>query len=128
MFNFTCQYDPAQHYIIEPEIIRWCRRQVDDKETKTHLFAYFHLRHRTFVIGWWVGSEHGRFVDMINLGYSLSNFDRSMAQEFVRRLKQPTTSADIHRFMNDSSSDELHRRQDDGLAEAEVLDRDFGLN
>jgi hypothetical protein len=123
MFNLVCNYDSAQHFIIEPEIIRWCRRQVDDKEIQKHLFAYYHLKEDTYVIGWWINSEYGPFVDLLNLGHNLNNFDRARAQEFTRRLRQPTTASDIKNFSEQAETNDLHNLQEQSSAEAERIDR-----
>jgi len=126
MFNFTCQFNPVEHWLIEPEILRWCRRQVDEKDHKVRLFAYFHRVHQTYVIAWWVDRPCGKFVDMLNLGFTLGNFTREKAQEFVRHLRQPTTASDIDKQVRRVESDQLHKRQNDASAESEELAQKYG--
>ena len=113
MIGVPCTYSPDQHYIFEPELLAWCRRQTPDESLKKELFVYKQLQVGTFVIARWVSREMGLFVDLLNLGHALSTFTVEMAQELRRRILAPVTSNDTAKQMSASSSSRLHKLQEE---------------
>ncbi|MHC4464259.1 MAG: hypothetical protein ACYS30_22945 [Planctomycetota bacterium] len=80
MLGVACHYSAEQHTLLKPELLKWCIDNTGDKQ----------------------------FVDILNLGYSLGNFTRDMAQEFVRRIKRPVTAEATSRRLRETASDQRH--------------------
>ncbi len=118
MLGLACEYDGSQHRLITPELLHWCKRQASDGELRDSLFVYHHLQVGTFVIARWINHPWGLFVDVLNLGHSLANFDKTAAREFRNRVLCPVSAEATARGMRDASSDFRHSR-DDSNAEAE---------
>ena len=104
MLGAVCQYDRKQHLLLEPSLLEWCKAQSSNKNVSNELFVYRQMQVGTFVIGRWVNKSKGLFVDLVNLGYSLGNFTRGVAQEFRRRLLAPITAEQTKKQMTDFSS------------------------
>ena len=121
MFSLSCQYDPAQHYLMEPELLSWCKRQTSDRRLQEQLFVYRQLEVGTFVIAMWVNGQKGQFIDLVNLGFSLRNFTREMAGELRRKLLAPASPREVIRALRDSYSTRLHAAQDQADMETEHL-------
>lgn len=117
-------YNPKQHHIISGgELIAWCKREAPAKDTK-RLFLYRHRVHGTFVIAMWASDRAlGVFTDFLNLGYSLNNFDRKKAQEYLRRLYAPTSAPEMARTINQTSRNYDTIRQDEDAEERERIEK-----
>ena len=102
---FPCIYDSAQHEILNPSLLDFCRAQMDTETEKNRLFVYRHKTHGTFVIARWASEPKGVFTDFLNLGFSLGNFDREMAAEFRRRLYHGVSPKEISQALNAAESD-----------------------
>lgn len=101
---FPCIYDPAQHEILKPSLLDFCRAQMDNPKERDRLFVYRHRVHCTFVIARWADKPMGVFTDFLNLGFSLGNFDRALADEFRRRLYKDTSPKEISTALNRAES------------------------
>lgn len=119
-----CLFDEKQHHIISGgELIAWCKREAPAKD-KNRLFLYRHQIHETFVIAMWASDRAlGVFTDFLNLGYSLANFDRKKAQEFLRRLYAPTSAHEMAKAINQTSRDYSAIRQDEDAEEHERVEK-----
>ena len=80
MLGVPCRYDEAQHQLLTPPLLDWCRLQTSDPDIRDNLFVYLQRLYGTFVIARWVDKPLGLFVDVLNLGYSLSIFNREAAE------------------------------------------------
>ena len=109
---FPCMYDPAQHEVIEPEVLRWCRRMAP-AEDKDRLFCYRHKLYDTFVIAHWVKGKYGLFLDFFNMGTSLGNFKKAHANEFLRRKYAPTSAVEMSRTLSQNERDMNSQKRDD---------------
>ena len=112
MLGLACQYDERQHKVIHPPLENWVKGQVSDPVLRDRLFIYYHNLEGTFVIGLWEGNSKGYFIDAMNLGDSLQNFDRLMAQSLVTNLSRPLSNKQIARGFRRSERDELHAKQE----------------
>ena len=95
----TTQYTPEQHKLINGDKLDWCKRQVSDPVLREKVFMYYHLKEKTFVIGCWIANAYGLFVDVLNMGFSLSNFNASLADMFKQRFLKPQASAEMEKEM-----------------------------
>ena len=111
MIGVPCTYDPEQHYIFEPELLEWCRRQTSDEELKKELFVYKQMQVGTFVIARWIDRSLGFFVDLLNLGHVLSSFNHKTARELRRRVLAPVTSSATTSFLKTAESNHLSKLQ-----------------
>jgi hypothetical protein len=109
-----CLYDKKQHEIIPGgDIIAWCRREAPASE-KARLFLYRHRLLGTFVIARWaLDRAMGIFTDFLNIGNSLSDFDRRKAGEFLRRMYKPLTAKSISRVIGQANRDFDSAQQDE---------------
>jgi hypothetical protein len=92
MFGMACPFRSQQHQIIHPPLESWLKRE-SPREVRDSLFVYYHLRERTYVIAMW--TRPGMFMDMVNLGFTLGNFDRQRAQLFLEQLNKPRGVDDL---------------------------------
>ena len=110
MIGMACRYDKRQHRIIHPRIERWIQRQVRDSKFRASLFMYYHRSHGTFIVARWV--VPGRlFEDIINLEYSLSNFDKEMARQFRIQVRSPVGRRQLSRALIQKERDRISRLQ-----------------
>jgi hypothetical protein len=98
MLGTSCPYRSDQHRIIHPELERWVKRQVSDPKLRDSLFVYHHLQVGTFVIAQWTVPDRW-FVDVLNLGSSLANFDRGRAEMFKITFLQPVGKRQLGRAL-----------------------------
>ena len=121
---FPCVYDPAQHEIINPPVLDFCRAQMDSQTEKNRLFIYHHRVHDTFVVARWASDRKmGVFTDFLNLGYSLGNFDRALADEFRKRLYRGLAPAEIGKALNRAASDFRSENEEKNDTMKSVLSR-----
>jgi len=126
MLGQSCGFDQKQHELLTNDILDWCHRQASDPETKTHLFMYRHRDEGTFVIGWWMDGDKGDFVDLLNIGYSLANFDDSMAEGFRKNLLCPLDPETTRRRIAQMHKDKISRLNDTNAERLEQLKRKHG--
>ena len=112
MFGMACNFNPNQHKLMDFEALQWCKRQTTDPDIRAKLFAYHHLKEGTYVIGLWVTAPRRLFVDVMNLGGSPQNFNRTCAESFKQNLFAPTSAGQIKRDMQDEYSRHLHELND----------------
>lgn len=74
-----------------------------------------------FCIVEFLSPKRNVFVDTMNLGTSLANFDRAKRMELEKRLFRPVDCNETSHFLAESESDYLHMRQDENDAEGERL-------
>ena len=113
MLGLATTYCEEEHTIILGEIDIFLKRLVrghDSREGK--LFVVRYEEHETFVIAEWLGRPKDVFVDVLNLGKSLSNFDQDRAKELCARLFAPITMKQVDTHNQAAESDYLHDRQD----------------
>lgn len=117
MLGQTCRFDKAQHGLVHCELEDWIKRQVPAGE-RDLLFIYRHHLHGTFVIGYWVvlGSL---FMDVMNLGHSLANFSRAMAQKFKRQFGDSMSREDMIKELKQHERDRLSGLQQENDEEVE---------
>lgn len=112
MFGLACTFNPSQHKLMDLEQLRWCKRQTTDPELKDKLFAYYHLREHTYIIGLWVTEPRRLFVDLINMGGSPQNFSKSHATSFQQNMFSPLSAGQMKRELRKEYSDHLHHIND----------------
>lgn len=126
LLGMPCLYDSKQHSILGggSEILDWCRRQVPD-DMKDKLFLYRHRRYGTFVVARWAAQPKWVFSDILNLGTSLSNFDREKAQEFMKRIYAPVTAKDIIKAAEQTERVQASLQEEMQMEEMEEARRQF---
>lgn len=125
MLGMSIQYNERDHSIIDGDISDFVSRLSDSEiGTQRKLFVVRYNKLRVYVIAEWLhGKKNGCFVDIMNLGNSLSNFTKQKADELRRRLYAPDTAASTASFIRQSNSDHLHQLQDEDSEEGERLER-----
>ena len=104
-----CVYDEKQHEVLSSEVARWSSRNAP-ADWKDRLFTYRHSITENFVVAVWADKPFGIFTDVLNLGKSLSNFNRETADELLRRMWQPLSPSTISQQINRTQSD-FHSKQ-----------------
>lgn len=119
-----CMFDSAQHEILSGgEVLAWCKRETPAKE-RSRLFLYRHRLHNTFVIARWASDRAmGIFTDFLNLGHSLSNFNKEKADEFRKRMLAPLSPKKMARTISQSSSDFSSMKQDEDAENREIVEK-----
>lgn len=110
MIGQVCKYRRDQHRVIQPRMLNWIKRQVPRGNLRDSLFLYRHLEQGTFVIAMW--SQVGKsFQDIINLGLSLDNFTREVAEQFRIRIRDTLTRHELCQFLRQKQRDDLTNLQ-----------------
>jgi len=86
MIGMACPYQPRVHKIIHPDLENYIKREVSDENLRDSLFIYFQTEYENFVIAHWTNQSHTAFMDVMNLGPSLSNFTREKADALREML------------------------------------------
>lgn len=118
-------YSPEKYELIEPEIIYWCRRQTPDEDLRSRLFCYYARKHGTFVVGLWTDCPKGKFVDVLNMGFSLGNFDRSMAESLRKNLLAPLRTDETIQILMSAQRDYERHTTDEAQEQSETLRRNM---
>ena len=118
MIGMPCTFDAGQHAVIHPELEDWIHREIPDRNFLDRVFVYRHLLYGTFVIAQWLNRDAGLFIDVMNLGYSLGNFDKEKARTLRSNIMQPITGRQARDCMRKAQDDHVERRQ-----EADQLER-----
>jgi len=106
MFNLVSFYDSQKHTLIDGEISPFVKR-MDDK-----LFVVRYNELGVFCICRWLAEPYDIFVDVINLGKSLGNFNRKKADELRRQTFKPITASEVNKTSSEAESDYYHFRQE----------------
>jgi len=120
MLGMVSNYNTNEHTIIGGELARWLDRLVEnDRERRGKVFLVRYNKIGSFVIAEWLGRPKDVFVDVLNIGKSLSNFGREKAEELRHRLFSPVTAEETMQFISGKDSDYLHGLQDEDAEETE---------
>lgn len=124
MLGLVSVYTSAEHTIIRGEMSEWLDRLVESNPRREGcLFLLRYNKLGVFCICEWVGGGRDTFVDVINLGKSLGNFEYKKAQELRRRLFAPVTAEETSREIIRNDSDFYHNLQDEDSEETERQER-----
>ena len=110
MMGMTSVFDSDQHSIIGGEIGAYISRLAKATDRDFAVLRYNELG--VFCIIEFLSPLHDVFVDSMNLGKSLANFDRKKADELQHRVYAPITSDDIVEGSAEADSEYHHLRQD----------------
>ena len=120
MLGLVSNYNREKHTIIEGELSRWLNRLVEgDPQREGRLCVIRYNKLGVLVIAEWLGRPKDVFVDVMNLGKSLGEFDYKKAQELKGRLFKPVTAEVTRRAIIDNDSDYYHNLQDEDMEETE---------
>jgi hypothetical protein len=124
MLGMVSNYTSKKHTIIGGDLALWLNRLVEnDRERKGKLFLVRYNEIGSFVIAEWLGRPRDVFVDVMNLGKSLSDFDRAKADELRKRLFEPVTADQTRVWASQVDSDYHHNLQDEDAEETERWER-----
>lgn len=124
MLSMVSCFNSEEHTIIQGELSEWLKRLVKgipQREGCLFLLRYNQLE--VFCICEWVGGGRDTFVDVMNLGKSLGNFDFKQAQELRQRLFAPVTAEETSRAIIRADSDFYHNLHDEDMEETERNER-----
>jgi hypothetical protein len=93
------------------------------KRSRRDLFVMRYEKLGVFCICEFLSPKHDVFVDTMNLGKSLANFDRAKRIELEHRLFRPIDCAETSQFIAETESDYHHERQDWNAEETERLEK-----
>lgn len=120
MLGLVSFYNTKEHTIIGGDIADFCKRLVEHTPQRAgRLFVVRYNKLGTFVIAEWLAKPKDIFVDVMNLGKSLANFDRKKAHELRQRIFKPLTAEGTVRQMAAADSNYHHFRQDENSEEWE---------
>lgn len=119
MLNMVSNYSSEKHTRIEGEIGVYIARLAKESGRDLAVICYEDLG--VFCIIEYLSPIKDIFIDMMNLGKSLANFNRNKAAELGRRLFKPVSCDETSRFIAGNESDYHHGRQDDNEEEGERL-------
>ncbi len=120
MLGLVSYYSSVEHTIITGELSLWLERLIEGdpkREGKIFLVRYNELD--VFVIAEWLGRPKDVFVDVLNIGKSLSNFGRAEAQELRNRLFKPIGPQETEKAITQAGSDFHHNLNDEDAEETE---------
>lgn len=124
MLGMISVYNPQEHTIIEGELSDWLERLVaGDPQRTGRLFIILYNKLGVYCICEWTDNHNDTFVDILNLGKSLGNFDQKQSQELRRRLFNPLSAEDTSEEIIRNDSDFYHNLQDEDSEETERQER-----
>jgi hypothetical protein len=124
MLGLLSCYNSEEHTIVRGELSEWLERLVKgDPRRGGCLFLLRYNELGVFCICEWIGGGRDTFVDVLNLGKSLGNFDNKQAWELRKRLFNPVTAEESSREIVRNDSDFYHNLQDDDMEETERQER-----
>jgi len=121
MLGMTSVMDSDEHSLIGGEIGAYLRRISKRACKALAVIRYEALE--VFCIVEFLTPNRDVFIDILNLGNSLANFNRSKSQELERRLFDPITCDGTSEALAAADSDYHHTRQDGNAEEQERLER-----
>ena len=121
MLGMTSVMNSDEHSLIGGEIGAYLRRISKRAGRDIAVIRYEALE--VFCIVEFLTPNRDVFIDILNLGNSLANFNRSKSQELERRLFDPITCYGTSEALAAADSDYHHTRQDGNAEEQERLER-----
>lgn len=122
MLGMVSNYSSEKHTKVGGEIGAYVSRLAKESGRDLAVICYEELA--VFCIIEWLSPLRDIFIDMMNLGKSLANFDRAKATELGFRLFKPVSCDETSRFIATKESDFHHDRQNDNEEEHERLAKD----
>lgn len=120
MLGLVSNYTTKDHTLVGGELMLWLERLVaGDPKRKGRIFLVRYNKLDVYVIAEWLGRPKDVFVDVLNIGKSLSNFSRAKAQELQNRLFNPIGPEETQRAITQAGSDYHHNLQDEDAEETE---------
>lgn len=120
MLGLVSVYNTDEHTIVRGGISEWLNRLVEGiPQREGCLFLLHYNKLEVFCICEWVGGGHDTFVDVLNLGKSLGNFDQKQAQDLRRRLFASVTAEETSKAITGADSDYYHKLHDEDMEETE---------
>lgn len=110
MLGMTSTFDSEKHSRIGGEIGAFIDRLAKQTHRDFGVIRYNELG--VFCIIEYLSPNRDVFVDTMNLGDSLANFNRQKADELQQRVFAPLTCRETSVAMAQTESDYLHMRQD----------------
>ena len=102
----------------------WLERLIEgDPKRKGKIFLVRYNELDVYVIAEWLGRPKDVFVDVLNIGKSLSNFGLTDAQELRNRLFKPIGPEQTEKAITQADSDFHHNLNDEDLEETERVQR-----
>ena len=125
MLGLVSVYTSAEHTIINGSgIPEFLTRLIEgDPQRKGRLFLLRYNKLGVYCICEWTDGHKDTFVDVLNLGKSLGNFEKKEAQELRRRLFAPVSAEESAREIIRNDSDFYHNLQDEDSEETERQER-----
>ena len=124
MLGLLSCYNSEEHTILGGELSEWLGRLVEgDPRREGCLFLLRYNKLEVYCICEWVGGGRDTFVDVLNLGKSLGDFDQKKAQELKRRLFNPVTAEESSQAIIKNDSDFYHNLHDEDMEETERQER-----
>jgi len=121
MLGMVSNFNRQAHTFVGGEIGAFVRGLAE--KSKRDLCVIRYERLGVFCIIEMVSPNRDIFIDIMNLGKSLGNFDRKKAHELNMRLFRPVTCDETSRYMFDADSDYHHTRQEWNSEETERLEK-----
>jgi hypothetical protein len=122
MFGCVSTFDREKHTFIGGELGHYINRLA--KESKRDFAVVRYEKLNVFCIIEFLSPLRDVFVDTMNLGHSLANFNREKKEELLRRVFKPVTCAETSRALEEADSDYHHERQDDNAEDWENEERE----
>ena len=124
MLGMVSDYTSEEHTIVRGELSVWLDRLTEgDPQRKNRLFLLRYNKLGVFVIAEWLAKPKDIFVDVFNIGKSLSNFGHAEAQELRSRLFDPLGPEKVRELTARADSDFHHNLQDEDAEETERNER-----
>lgn len=124
MLGLVSDYSSDEHTIIGGELSIWLKKLMEgDPARRDRLFLLRYIKLEVFCICEWLGKPKDVFVDVMNLGKSLGNFDMKKAGELRHRLFAPITAEDTNQMVAQTESDYHHNLNDEDSEETERQER-----
>lgn len=121
MLGMVSNYSPEKHTIIGGEIGAYVKRLSEESGRDLAVICYEELA--VFCVVEFLSPLRDIFIDMMNLGKSLANFDRTKATELGFRLFKPVSCDETSQFIATKESDYHHDRQNDNEEEHERFEK-----
>ncbi len=124
MLGLVSNYSTDEHTILGGDLSRWLNKLMEgDPTRKDRLFLLRYNKLGVFCICEWLGKPKDVFVDVMNLGKFLGNFNREKANELRHRLFAPLTAEDTCQMVAQTESDYHHNLNNEDLEESERQER-----
>lgn len=117
MLGMCSNFCKDEHTLIGGEIGAFIERLSEQSGRDFFVMRYEKLG--VFCICEWMSPNHDIFIDTMNLGESLGNFDRSKSQELRMRIFAPLSAEETSTQIAEEESRYLHDRQDENEEETE---------